>query len=587
MDRQIIYPGQIPLETDLLNTNKYAMIAVAKLAAALLGTSTVVNGLACVPTSPASLQVIVNPGEMYSLANVDGTAYSSIPADTTHSILKQGISMDAVTLNCPAPVTAGQSVNYLIQATYQDSDTGLVALPYYNASNPSQAWSGPNNTGTQQATARKGIVTISVKAGVSAPTGTQSTPAPDAGYTGLWVVTVANGQTTITAGNIFQAAGAPILPKDLLHSVQAGSLIVGTDIGSSNACAVSYTPQITALDDGMVLWFKAAAANTGATTLNVNGIGARSVVGANHSALQGGEIVPNGKCQVVWNAALNAFVMVECTGGARQTAPATKSQHAVQFGQLPAVVGSTRRLAANQAAAGANLTITADEIVVESALGGLPYRLSGFSQTFNTTNTGVNGMDTGTVPLNGYVGIYAIYSPATGATATLGINATSVVAPSVYNGANMPAGYAASALISVVPTDGSGNIKPLTQRDRLISIGAATILSTSTGTGPTLTSINASGAIPPSAVWATGAVSVSPTSGQAAGSAQMGVTIYSGLSTSTTGVGASSVGAIVGAGLGGQGTYAVQVTVPQTLYYTNSISSGGGTFAATVTQYSI
>lgn len=214
MDRVIVYPGQIPLETDVLRTNKFGMLAVAKMAAAMLGTSTVVNGLACVPMSPASLQVNVNPGEMYSLVNVDATAYSSLAADTTHSILKQGISLDAVTLNCPAPATGGQSINYLIQATYQDSDTDNTTLPYYNASNPSQAWSGPGNSGTPQSTTRKGAVVISAKAGTAATTGSQTTPAPDSGYTGLWVVTVANGQSTITAGNITQAANAPILPAD-------------------------------------------------------------------------------------------------------------------------------------------------------------------------------------------------------------------------------------------------------------------------------------------------------------------------------------------------------------------------------------
>ncbi len=43
MDRQIVYPGAIPLETDLLNTNKYTMIGLAKLAAAVMGTSTYVR----------------------------------------------------------------------------------------------------------------------------------------------------------------------------------------------------------------------------------------------------------------------------------------------------------------------------------------------------------------------------------------------------------------------------------------------------------------------------------------------------------------------------------------------------------------
>lgn len=70
------------------------MIALSKLAAALLGVSTMVNGLAAVPTWPASLNVSVGQGQIYSSQNVDGTAYSSIAADTMHQIVKQGISLD-------------------------------------------------------------------------------------------------------------------------------------------------------------------------------------------------------------------------------------------------------------------------------------------------------------------------------------------------------------------------------------------------------------------------------------------------------------------------------------------------------------
>lgn len=346
MDRQIVYPGQIPLETDLLNSNKYAMVGLAKLAAAMLGTATVVNGLACVPTGPASLQVVVNPGEMYSLVATDTSAYSSLSADA-HNILKQGILLDAVTLSCPAPATAGQSINYLIQATYQDSDAGLVTLPYYNASNPSQAWSGPNNTGAQQATARKGIVAISAKAGTAAATGSQTTPAPDVGYTGLWVVTVANGQTTITSANISQAANAPILPTDLLHAIQANSLVTAADTGAANTYVVSFSPAVTALTDGMVVWFKAKTANTGASTLNVNGLGASPLVGGAHSALQGGEIVANGKACAVWRADISSWVLIECTGGALQVAASSQSNHAVNQSQaftvgqvMTSVIGS-------------------------------------------------------------------------------------------------------------------------------------------------------------------------------------------------------------------------------------------------------
>ena len=216
MDRVQVFPGAIPLETDLLNTNKNTMVGLAKLAAAMLGTSTQVNGLSVIATGPASLQVNVTPGEIYQLVNLDGTAYSSLAADTTHQIVKQGILLDQVALNCPAPATAGFSVNYLIEATYSDVDALPVVLPYYNASNPAVAYSGPANAGTTNNTVRQGKVTLTAKAGTAATTGTQTTPAADAGYVGLYVVTVANGQTQITAPNIVQAAGAPVINTTLL-----------------------------------------------------------------------------------------------------------------------------------------------------------------------------------------------------------------------------------------------------------------------------------------------------------------------------------------------------------------------------------
>jgi hypothetical protein len=219
MDRILVYPGAIPLETDLLATNKNALISISKLASALFGSSTLVSGFAVTPTGPASLQVVVAPGEIYSLQNIDGSAYSSIAADTSHSILKQGIALDAATLNCPAPTTTGQSINYLIQAAYQDVDAIPVVLPYYNASNPSQAYSGPANNGVAQNTRRNGVAVVSVKAGVSATTGSQSTPSPDVGYVGLYAVTVAFAQTTITSGNIAALSTRPQI-NATLYGVQ-------------------------------------------------------------------------------------------------------------------------------------------------------------------------------------------------------------------------------------------------------------------------------------------------------------------------------------------------------------------------------
>ncbi|MGA4125479.1 hypothetical protein ACI2VP_05325 [Ralstonia nicotianae] len=574
MDRVTVYAGQIPLETDLLRTNKFAMMGLAKLAAAMFGTTTVVNGLVCVPTSPAGLTVNINPGEIYSLANVDSTAYSSVAADTTHQILKQGVLLDAVNLSCPAPGTAGQSINYLIQATYQDSDSDLTALPYYNASNPTQAWSGPNNSGTAQATTRKGAIVLSAKAGTAATTGSQVTPAADSGYVGLWVVAVANGQTAITAGNITQATNAPILPADLLHAIQASSLIVGTDTGVVNACVVNYSYPITALKDGMVLWFKAAAANTGATTLNVNGLGVLPVVGGNHSALQGGEVIANGKCQVVWNVALNSFVLIECTGGAVQVAPATQSRHAVQLGQVSGVVGQARNLSMSVATASASATLTADEIIVETALGGIRYCLSGFNKTINLATTGAGGMDTGSAPTSGYVALYAIYNPTTATAALLAVNATSSAAPNVYGGTNMPSGYTASALVSVWPTNGSGQFVVGYQTDREVDLAATTQINT-TVQQASPTSLVVSAGVPPNAKSVSGTLQVSTTSTSA---------LASGVSGSSVPLN-QAINSVQNANLL-QTSYAnIKLVTPQTLYYQCTTGAGTMTFQLTTSSY--
>lgn len=341
MDRKIVYAGAIPQDTDQLYASKFAMIGLAKLAQAMFGTSTIVNGLAVTASSPASMVVNVAAGEIYELATLEATAFSSLSADTTHSILKQGISLDSQKLTLTAPTTTGYSINYLIQAIYQDTDSDADTLPYYNSANPSQPYSGPNNTATQQYTTRKGAIVVSAKAGVAATTGSQVTPSPDSGYAGLYVVTVAYGATTITASNISQYQGAPLLPAGLLQSMQNGSTNYAADSGTAaNVYKVNLTPAVTTLVDGMEISFQPNYTNTGASTLSVNGLTAYPIVGGALSVLQGGEIPAAGKVKVKWHAASSSFVVTESTGP-RQVATAQQSLHSLNLGMFLGVFGSS------------------------------------------------------------------------------------------------------------------------------------------------------------------------------------------------------------------------------------------------------
>jgi len=170
------------------------------------GNSTYVNGLACIPSTPPALTVDVEPGQIYSLSETDSTDYGSIPTDL-RLIMQQGILADAITSGTPAPITIGDSVKYLIEAAFQQADGVQVNRTFLAA--PSQLVD----------TQRQGLVSIITKAGVPAPTGTELTPTPDAGYIGLWVITVAYGQTTVTAPDIAVYPSAPFITEKLQDKI--------------------------------------------------------------------------------------------------------------------------------------------------------------------------------------------------------------------------------------------------------------------------------------------------------------------------------------------------------------------------------
>ena len=154
------------------------------------------------------MSVIVNPGAIFSLQEIDTSAYGSLPANT-NPLMKSGINTTPTTFTLTAPSTSGYSVNYLIQVQFQEADGNPTVLPYYNAANPAQPFSGPGNNGQSQNTARLEIAALQLVTGVAAPTGSQVTPAVESGWYGLWVITVNNGQISITAADISLYPGAP------------------------------------------------------------------------------------------------------------------------------------------------------------------------------------------------------------------------------------------------------------------------------------------------------------------------------------------------------------------------------------------
>jgi hypothetical protein len=346
---------------------------------------------------------------------------------------------------------------------------------------------------------------------------------------------------------------------------QNGLYAVAT--GTANAHVAAFSPPITTRTDGMVLRYKAPAANTGALTFN-DGLGAVAVVGAAHAALQGGETAVNGDVWVQWNSSIGggSYVLIDSTGGAVQVAPATQSQHAPQMGQVAGVVGTARNVQMNLAAAATSATWTADEVVVKSAIGGLSTLVSAINLTFNGATVGAGGMDVGTLPTSGFVGVYLIWGAVVGVK-LYGTNAssTSTKIAEVYGGATgLPSGYTHSALLSIVPTNSSAQMLASYQIDRFVEF--STITATSGTTSGVAAAVSLVSVIPYNAKAFTGGMSLT-----CSNSGTMNLTVSS-RSTSSAGTTVGNSNNAAAFGVSGSVPLLI-VTTPQQCYLATSGSA--------------
>ncbi len=305
-DRRIVYLNQIPQDTDILWTNQNAYIALAKLAYALLGTTPLLNGFNCTQNGTPNLTVNVAMGEIYSLQNLDNTQYGSLSLDNSDQILKQGIVLSPTNVSCAAPVGSGTSINYLIEIGFLEQDIDSVVLPYYNAANITVPLSGPGNDGLAQPTMRQNTVSIQAKAGIAAATGTQVTPSADSGYVGAWVVTVNYGDTAIVNAAISQYLSTNFILETLtqkvsiptgdlrwakISSIQSGAFKYGIDTGTANTYVTSLSPAITSYSAGLIFTVKITHSNTGASTINANGVGVANIKLTNGNDPNAGDLL--------------------------------------------------------------------------------------------------------------------------------------------------------------------------------------------------------------------------------------------------------------------------------------------------------
>ena len=203
MDRPLIYPVEVPAVEDLLWGWQRSMVAIAKLASAILGPGNYagswIDDFAVTPIG--GLSVDVNPGQIFSLQPIDPSGYSVLSADS-NLILRQYINNQYTQFTLTAPPTAGTSQYYLIQLTPETIDQGDQILQYFDVANPAVAFGGPNNNGQAQSTERVDTVSVQLIAGTPAVTGTEVPPPLTGSAVGGWYILLNAGQTTITSSDM-------------------------------------------------------------------------------------------------------------------------------------------------------------------------------------------------------------------------------------------------------------------------------------------------------------------------------------------------------------------------------------------------
>lgn len=178
-------------------------------------------------------------------------------------------------------------------------------------------------------------------------------------------------------------------------------------------------------------------------------------------------------------------------------APATASTHAMQLQQQAFALAANQNYTGNSPGSVKTASFSGTDNVVKTGTGPnnisyvVPQSGGQWSLTVNLASTGANGLDTGSVAANTWYAIYLIYNPTTNTAALLaqaaGVRASpNGSATETYSGANMPAGYTASMLLTVVGTDGSSNFMLFRQFGRWVTTGQQTIGTlTSTQSSPT------------------------------------------------------------------------------------------------------
>lgn len=177
------------------------------------------------------------------------------------------------------------------------------------------------------------------------------------------------------------------------------------DTGSANSYQVNLSGAINVYD-GLLIRFRPAHANTGASTLSVNGSSATAIVNQAGGALTANDIVANGDIMVEWNATENAWVIYANSYGYQHSVTPSAGDNTTKVATTAFVAGAVGSITSygSFSNAGATAHSGGSNLVTGSHTGTGTYRMT-FSTAMPNANYAVvvSAQTTSGQPIYGYV----------------------------------------------------------------------------------------------------------------------------------------------------------------------------------------